>query len=185
MTPMTTRRPTIVRTIEPPPGPDECVGWEVEPEGRCSGVFSPSAANATGAVSRQPRTAAPTGRRREGRLRINTEGLEPGSGSGLVSAALRYPLSGGLHRVLTPSAILRPAVRCGGAPPVVDWRDAYPPPAPSHLPALYFSAGGCAGSAAASVATSGSGDALVSADRTRSKRSSLTTAPLSVISAST
>src|SRR3954471_19619828 len=93
MTPMTTTRPTIVRTIEPPPGPDECVGVAVPPDDRCSGVLSPSAAKATGAVSRQPRTAAPRGRRREGRLRINTEGFEPGSGAGLISAAGREALS--------------------------------------------------------------------------------------------
>src|SRR3954468_10250000 len=93
MTPITTARPTIVRTIEPPPGPDEDAVFDDVPEDRFSGVPSPSAANATGAVSRQPRTAAPRGRRREGRLRINTEGLEPGSGSRLVSAAAREALS--------------------------------------------------------------------------------------------
>src|SRR3954447_2023318 len=136
MTPMTTTRPTIVRTIEPPPGPDECVGVAVPPDDRCSGVLSPSAAKATGAVSRQPRTAAPRGRRREGRLRINTEGFEPGSGSRLVSAALRDLLRGGLHKVHTPSSMLRPPVRCGATPPMVRWRDAHPSPAPSHLPAL-------------------------------------------------
>src|SRR3954471_1930950 len=137
MTPITTTRPTIVRTIEPPPGPDEEEdGVAVPPDDRRSGVFSPSAANATGAVSRQPRTAAPRGRRREGRLRINTEGFEPGSGSGLVSAALRDPLSRGLHKVHTPSSRLRPPVRCGAPPPMVRWRDAHPSPAPPHLPAL-------------------------------------------------
>src|SRR3954470_1630693 len=136
MTPMTTTRPTIVRTIEPPPGPDECVGVAVPPDDRRSGVLSPSPAKPTGAVSRQPRTAAPRGRRREGRLRINTEGFEPGSGSGLVSAALRDPLSRGLHKVHTPSARLVPPVRCGARARVVSCGDAHPPAAPSHLPAL-------------------------------------------------
>src|SRR3954452_6518586 len=137
MTPITTTRPTIVRTIEPPPGPDEDDdGVAVPPDDKRSGVFSPSAANATGAVSRQPRTAAPRGRRREGRLRINTEGFEPGSGSGLVSAALRDPLSRGLHKVHTPSARLVPPVRCGAPARVVSCGDAHPPAAPSHLPAL-------------------------------------------------
>src|SRR4051812_49919765 len=95
MTPITTARPTIVRTIEPPPGPpdEEDAALDEESEDRFSGVPSPSAAKATGAVSRQPRTAAPRGRRRVGRLRINTEGLEPGSGSRLVSAAAPEPLS--------------------------------------------------------------------------------------------
>jgi hypothetical protein len=92
MTPITTARPTIVRTIDPPPGPGDAA-LDDEPEDRFSGVFSPSAANATGAVSRQPRTAAPKGRRRVGRVNVNTEGLEPGSGSRLVSAAGREALS--------------------------------------------------------------------------------------------
>src|SRR3954447_1175204 len=137
MTPITTTRPTIVRTIEPPPGPDDDDdGVAVPPEDRRSGVFSPSAAKATGAVSRQPRTAAPRGRRRVGRLRINTEGFEPGSGSRLVSAPGRNLLRGGLHKVHTPSWMLRPPVRCGATPPMVRWRDAHPSPAPPHLPAL-------------------------------------------------
>src|SRR3954469_16879791 len=138
MTPITTARPTIVRTIEPPPGPpdEEDAALDEESEDRFSGVPSPSAANATGAVSRQPRTAAPKGRRRVGRLRINTEGLEPGSGSRLVSAAGRNLLRGGLHKVHTPSWMLRPPVRCGATPPMVRWRDAHPSPAPPHLPAL-------------------------------------------------
>src|SRR5689334_452199 len=136
MTPITTARPTIVRTIEPPPGPDGDAALEPAFGSRCSGVFSPSAANATGAVSRQPRTAAPRGRRKLGRVNVNTEGFEPGSGSRLVSAAPRDPLSGGLHKVHTPSARLGPAVRCGGAPPMVSCGDAQPPAAPPHVPAL-------------------------------------------------
>src|SRR4051812_49696069 len=128
MTPITTARPTIVRTIEPPPGPpdEEDAALDEESEDRFSGVPSPSAAKATGAVSRQPRTAAPRGRRREGRLRINTEGFEPGSGSGLVSAALRDPLSRGLHKVHTPSARLVPPVRCGARARVVSCGGAHP-----------------------------------------------------------
>src|ERR1044072_5910894 len=136
MTPITTARPTMVRTIDPPPGPDEGAGVAVPPDDSCSVVFSPSEAKATGAVNRQPRTAAPRGRRKMGRVNVNTEGFEPGSGSGLVSAAPRHPLSGGLHKVHPPSARLGPAVRCGGAQPMVSCGDAQPPAAPPHVPAL-------------------------------------------------
>src|SRR3954454_21211001 len=136
MTPITTARPTIVRTIEPPPGPPADDAALPVSAGRLSGVFSPSAANAAGAVSRQPRTAAPRGRRKAGKL-INTEGDRAWIG-------LTLPIGPAL-------AVLEPRATSG----------------PDPNPAL------------------GAGHASAPSDRTRSKRSSLTTAPESTISAST
>src|SRR5690242_10621837 len=75
MTAMTTARPTIVRTMLPPPGPT--LGALLAPEsddGRFSGVDSPLAASATGATSRQPMRAAASDRMKAGRIRTKTEG---------------------------------------------------------------------------------------------------------------
>src|SRR5215203_3545694 len=59
MTPRTTARPAIVRTRLPPvPALVFAAVAAVSPDERSSLAFSPSAANATGAVSRQPTTAA-------------------------------------------------------------------------------------------------------------------------------
>src|SRR3954447_21683697 len=83
MTARTTRRPTIVRTMLPPPALCAALtGSSDEP--RFMVLSSLLAAKATGAVSRQLKTAAG---RMAWRVRIFSEGGgEPGSGSRLVSA---------------------------------------------------------------------------------------------------
>src|SRR3954470_19058378 len=84
MTPRTTTRPTMVRTMLPPPALCAALtGSSDEP--RFTVLSSPlPAAKATGAVSRQLKTAAG---RMAWRVRIFSEGgAEPGSGSRLVSA---------------------------------------------------------------------------------------------------
>src|SRR6201999_2314555 len=102
MTPMTMASPTIVRTIEPLDGPAECAGVG-ELAGRLSGVSSPEAAKAAGAVSKSPSGVAPSVRKMAGEVRIYTEGGEPGSGSDALSASPLRSLSGDLHQVQTPS----------------------------------------------------------------------------------
>src|SRR3954454_24124035 len=84
MTPRTTRRPTMVRTMLPPPALCAALtGSSDEPRFTVLSSLLP-AAKATGAVSRQLKTAAG---RMAWRVRIFSEGGgEPGSGSRLVSA---------------------------------------------------------------------------------------------------
>src|ERR1700755_143442 len=109
MTPITTARPTIVRTIEPLPGPPVPRPALPVSEGSLRGVSSPSDANAAGAVSRQPRTAAPRGRRKAGRV-INTEGDRAWIG-------LKLPI-GRLGWVLEPCPTSgQDPIRCDAAAP--------------------------------------------------------------------
>src|SRR3954463_5087822 len=75
MTPSTTARPTMVRTMLPL-APALLAAAAVSFVGRFSAVFSPFAAKTTGAVSRQPKVAAAAAGMSAGRVRI-TEGVSP------------------------------------------------------------------------------------------------------------
>src|SRR3954466_14240519 len=75
MTPRTTARPTIVRTMLPPP--EDWTAFADVSDGRLSLVCSPPAARAAGAGSRQPRRAAATRRRKTWRECIISEGGSP------------------------------------------------------------------------------------------------------------
>ena len=105
MTPRTTARPTIVRTRLPPVlALCAAVLRGVARRGDQRGV-SPSAAKATGAVSRQPKAAAV---KKAWRVRIKPEEvLSPGS-----AAQGSYRQVGSRPEVGIWTFVLRPAVRC-------------------------------------------------------------------------
>src|SRR4051794_16801949 len=143
MTPRTTARPMIVRTMLPPPAlwAAALAGSSAEP--RFSLVFSPSAAKAAGAVSRQPRTAAGE---MAWRVRISYRGIEPGSGSRLVSAGGWANLNVDLRAIGSGHAVpCRPRVYLMGCGDGYDV--AFPPSVPSDLSARAREAGIGAGTA--------------------------------------
>src|SRR4051794_15829986 len=92
MTPMTTTRPTIVRTRLPPPAPP-ATWWpdDLAEPSKFSGVDSPPAASAAGASRSRPRTAAPA-EGMAGEIRIH-RGLDSGWESLLYSARCLCGLS--------------------------------------------------------------------------------------------
>src|SRR5262245_37227864 len=90
MTPITTARPTIVRTSPPPVEPAACAG--AESSERFRRVLSPSAARAAGASRKRPSTAVPADLK-AGVIRI-TGGGESGQDSTPSSAGCGGSLAG-------------------------------------------------------------------------------------------